>query len=70
MKTSELRELTVKELEERVENERNMLIKQKLNHIISPLDNPQKIKESRRNVARLMTVLNQKKKTKNSNTKP
>jgi large subunit ribosomal protein L29 len=67
MKATELRELTVKELEERIDNEKNILLKQKLNHAISPLDNPQKIKETRRNVARLMTVLQQKQLNEKSN---
>lgn len=65
MKAAELKELTVKELQERIENEQSFLIKQKLNHTVSPLDNPQKIKETRRNVARLITVLNQKLKEEN-----
>ncbi|MBN2523222.1 MAG: 50S ribosomal protein L29 [Bacteroidales bacterium] len=67
MKATELLELTVKELEERIDNEKNILLKQKLNHAISPLDNPQKIKETRRNVARLMTVLRQKQLNEKSN---
>jgi len=67
MKATELRELTIKELEERIDNEKNILLKQKLNHAISPLDNPQKIKETRRNVARLMTVLRQKQVNEKSN---
>ena len=57
MKTSEIKELTVKELEERIENEVNFLVRQKMNHAVSPLDNPLKIKESRRNIARLKTEL-------------
>ena len=61
MKAAELRELTIKELEERIDNERNLLTKQRLNHAISQLDNPQKIGETRRNVARMLTVLRQKK---------
>jgi large subunit ribosomal protein L29 len=60
MKATEIRELSVKELLERIDNEKSMLIKQKLNHAISPLDNPQKIKVTRRNIARMMTVLRQK----------
>jgi large subunit ribosomal protein L29 len=67
MKASEIRELTLKELEERIENEKNLLTKQKLNHAISPLDNPQKIKEARKNIARMMTVLSEKQKTEQSN---
>jgi large subunit ribosomal protein L29 len=55
MKASELKELTTKELEEKIDNEVNFLIRQKINHAVSPLDNPQKIKVSRKNVARLKT---------------
>ena len=61
MKTSEIRELSIKEIEERIENEKNFLFRQKLNHAISPLDNPMKIRETRKNVARLSSILNQKK---------
>ena len=61
MKTTEIRELSVKEIEERIENEKNLIFKQKMNHAISPLDNPMKIKETRRNIARLETILRQKK---------
>ena len=60
MKASEIKELTIKELEEKIENEKNLLLKQKLNHAVSPLDNPQKIKYTRRNVARMLTILSQK----------
>jgi large subunit ribosomal protein L29 len=60
MKAPELRELTVKELLEQVDNEKSFLAKQRLNHAVSPLDNPQKIKEARRKVARLMTILREK----------
>lgn len=67
MKASELKELTIKELEEKIENEQNLLVKQKLNHTVSPLDNPLKIKETRRNIARLKTVLSQKQVSETSN---
>lgn len=60
MKASELRELTIKEIKEQIENEESFLTKQQLNHAVSPLDNPMKLKEMRRNVARLKTVLRQK----------
>jgi large subunit ribosomal protein L29 len=45
----------LKELEERLENEENMLVRMRMNHAVSPLDNPNKIVETRRNVARLKT---------------
>jgi len=55
MKSSEIRELSNQELLERIDNEKSTLVRMKLNHAISPLENPQKIKESRRTIARLMT---------------
>ncbi len=60
MKAVEIRELTLKELQERIDAEKSILVKMKLNHAISPLDNPMKIKTVRRNIARMMTVLRQK----------
>ena len=40
MKTTEIRELSVKEIAERIENEKTLSFRQKMNHAISPLDNP------------------------------
>jgi len=60
MKASELRELTIKEIEEQLDNEKDFLVKQRLNHAVSQLDNPLKIKETRKNVARLKTILREK----------
>jgi large subunit ribosomal protein L29 len=55
MKSSEIRELTDIELQERLESEENMMVRMKMNHAVSPLDNPNKIVETRRNIARLKT---------------
>ena len=57
MKSSEIRELSNQELLERIDNEKTTLVRMKMNHAISPLENPQKIKESRRTIARLMTEM-------------
>jgi large subunit ribosomal protein L29 len=57
MKTSEIRELTTLEILERIDNEKTSLVRMKLNHAITPLDNPNKIKETRGNIARLLTEL-------------
>jgi len=65
MKSSELQELSLKELEERIDNERNFLAKLKLNHAISPLDNPMKIRGIRRNIARFVTELKNRQLTEN-----
>jgi large subunit ribosomal protein L29 len=57
MKTSEIIELTNKEIVERLQTEQENLVRLRLNHSVSPLDNPMKIRESRRNIARLQTIL-------------
>ena len=55
MKSSEIKELTIQELQERLESEETLLVRMKMNHAVSPLDNPNKIVETRRNIARLRT---------------
>jgi large subunit ribosomal protein L29 len=59
MKIKEIRELNTKELEERIEAEIVSLNQKKINHSISPLDNPMQIKQQRRTIARLKTELSQ-----------
>lgn len=54
---SEIKELSSQELLERLDNEKSTLVRMKLNHAISPLDNPIKIKYTRKNIARLETEL-------------
>jgi len=57
MKTSEIKELSTPDLIERIDTERTMLVRMKLNHAITPLDNPQKIKQVKLTIARLLTEL-------------
>jgi len=57
MKTSEIKELSNPDLVERIDTERTMLVRMKLNHAITPLDNPQKLKEVKLTIARLLTEL-------------
>ena len=57
MKTSEIKELSTSDLLERIDTEKTMLVRMKLNHAITPLDNPQKLKEVKLTVARLLTEL-------------
>jgi len=59
MKTSEIRELSTKELEERIDTFETQLLKLRMNHAVSPLDNPMKINETRKNIARLKTILSE-----------
>ncbi|RLD64237.1 MAG: 50S ribosomal protein L29 [Bacteroidetes bacterium] len=57
MKTSEIKQLTTSEIIERIDDGQLMLVRQRLNHAISPLDNPHQIVQSRRDIARLKTEL-------------
>jgi large subunit ribosomal protein L29 len=59
MKTREIKELNTKEIQERMDAEKGQLDRLKLNHAISPLDNPMQIKVVRRTIARLATELRQ-----------
>jgi len=67
MKISEIKELSTPDLLERIDTEKTMLVKLKLNHAISPLDNPQKITQSRKTIARLMTELRNRESSKKTN---
>jgi large subunit ribosomal protein L29 len=57
MKTREIKELSVKELQERLDNDKAILERLKLNHAISPLDNPSQIRDVRKGIARIATEL-------------
>ncbi len=57
MKVKEVRELETKDLAERLETEIAKYNQMKLNHSISPLENPSEIKMTRRNIARMKTIL-------------
>ncbi|MGD0342261.1 MAG: 50S ribosomal protein L29 [Bacteroidales bacterium] len=57
MKTSEIKELSTSDLLERIDTEKTNLVRMKLNHAITPLENTQKLKEAKMTVARLLTEL-------------
>jgi len=61
MKNSELITLSVEELTQRLLSEREILQKQRFAHAISPIENPMRIKETRKTIARILTVLKTKK---------
>ncbi len=67
MKTSEIKELTTKEIVEKVQVEKENLVRLRLNHAVSPLENPLKLKEAKKNIARLKTVLRQRELNENQN---
>jgi large subunit ribosomal protein L29 len=57
MKAKEIKNLTLDELKGRIAEQKATLDSLKFNHTVSPLDNPMVIRETRRNIARLMTEL-------------
>lgn len=59
MKIAEINELQISELQERLDVEEANFHQLKLNHSISPVENPSRIKETRRTIARIKTVLRQ-----------
>lgn len=60
MKTKEIKELSVQDLKERIEAEKAELTTMKLNHAVSPIENPTIIVKARRNIARMLTILREK----------
>ena len=60
MKASEIRVLSVSEIEEKIASLSLELQKTRLAHVISPIENPMKIRQTRKNIARLKTILQQK----------
>ncbi len=59
MKMQEIRELTTKELLEKIRDEKRRLVELRLTHAISPLENPYEIRNTKRLIARLKTELRQ-----------
>ena len=57
MEQEVIREFSTAELVEHLENETKQLVKLKLNHAVSPLENPNKIMVFRRTIARIKTEL-------------
>ncbi len=57
MKQEVIKELSTADLVERLEEENKQLVRLKLNHAVSPLENPNKIKAYRKTIARLKTEL-------------
>ena len=59
MKTQEIRELSTKDLRERIDTEKANYVRTKLNHTISPAEDTSKLSKTRRNIARMLTILSQ-----------
>ena len=65
MKVSEVREMSVADLRDRIEIEKANLNSMKINHAISPLEDTSKFKKTRQDIARMITILAEKEKSQN-----
>lgn len=62
MKTSEVREMSIADLRDRIDAAKAELDTMKINHAVSPLEDTSKIKKTRKDIARMMTILAEKEK--------
>ena len=60
MKASEIREMSIADIKERIELEKANLDTMKINHTIPPLEDTSKIAKARRDISRMMTILAEK----------
>ena len=60
MKAAELAKLSVEELNAKLKELKGELFNLRFQHAINQLENPHKIADVKRDIARVMTVLNQK----------
>ena len=60
MKTAEIKDMSVQDLTERIAAEKAKLATMKVQHAVSPVENPSIIKKTRRDIARMLTILRQK----------
>lgn len=61
MKAKEIRDLSVQEIEQRISDEEEQLVQSRFQHAVATLQNPSRMREQRRLIARLKTILNEKK---------
>jgi len=60
MKANDIRKLSPAELEEKLKELKAELFNLRFQHAINQLDNPHKIKEVKKDIARVMTILHEK----------
>ncbi len=58
MTQGEVKELSTKDLAEKITESKAALTKTEMSHKVSPIENPLKIRQARRTIARLQTELN------------
>ncbi|MBR5075101.1 MAG: 50S ribosomal protein L29 [Bacteroidales bacterium] len=57
MDTKEIREMSEKELREKLDTSRAALNQMLLNHAVSPLENTSQIKKAKKDITRMLTIL-------------
>ena len=57
MKQEVIKELSTADILDRLEEEKKHLTRLRINHAVSPLDNPHQISENKKTIARLVTEL-------------
>ena len=57
MKAQVLTDMPLNEIQDLLITERDRLVKMKMSHAVSPMENPMQIKFARRTVARIMTEM-------------
>lgn len=61
MKASEIRELTDSEIEARIKEDTDLLQRMYFNHAISEVESPAKIRMIKKDIARMQTILSERK---------
>jgi len=67
MKQEVIIEMSTAELKERMEEEKKHFVRLKLNHAVSPLENPHTISDNKRSIARILTELRKREIVENNN---
>ena len=60
MKTSEIREMSVEELNKKLSELKEELFNLRFQHAVNQLDNPHRMSDVKKDIARVMTILHEK----------
>ena len=63
MKAQILTDMPINELNDLLQTERERLVKMKMSHAVSPMENPLQIKFTRKTIARVMTEISKRRNT-------
>lgn len=63
MKAKEIRPMTIDEIDGKVTDLEDKIFKQKMQKTLGQAENPRKVKETRKDIARLKTILAEKKRS-------